>query len=473
MARNKIEGIVKAQLPSWHSGQIKVDSELVNQNFICAHRGWWKSAYMVRKMIEHLITGRDVGWYAPTMDTIRDNWTQIVRAVEGIEGHEEWFKKNDLTFTIPGAATCHFYSLEVEARKRGPSYTLVLGDEAGEWSDTAYMSVVRPIAKKLNGQIILCGTPNVANPNNWWQRILTKAEDNRTRMRSWIIPALGTELIDEVLVPGVSPMTPYCNPVAPFTSIEDMLAEFDDYDNKNSWYREYLCHFIADAGGQFAGIDECCSIIPEKVPGSDNKWIHKDYTNEAIRKYGHYQTGVDIALVGDFTVITVIDQNNNEQVYMHRFRPGSMKEWDQVYQSMIDVQRLFPGPILVDCTNLGASLITTMPQMGVNITPVVFNQKNKAPMLDHLSSMIARGKIKLFNLPVIKQELQDTQRKAMASGVVKIAATGSGVHDDVPLSMCMMVHGVRPLIELNSLDNSAMYSYMDKPFVSEVSPELW
>lgn len=471
MARPKVTGEVKGQLPEWHPGQRLVDSELRQENIICAHRGWWKSAYMVRKMFNHLATYRDVGWYAPTMNTILDNWVQINRAVENIPGHEDWFKKNDLTFTIPGMATCHFYSLEVEGRSRGPSYTLVLGDEAGEWSDTAYASVVSPIAQKVSGQVILCGTPNVANPNNWFKQILSTAQDNLDVMNSWTIPVLGSEMVDEIPVAGISDMTPYCNPYAPYKDEVEMQRKYALYHNKNLWKREYQCAFIADEGGQFAGIEDVTKLKCKKI--GDGKYIHPMYEDANLRKYGWYQTGVDVALVRDYTVITVIDRNTNEQVYMHRFCPSSMKEWEQVYRAIIEAQQMFPGPCLVDCTGIGASLETTMPQRGVAITPIHFNQKNKAPMLDHLSSMIAEDNIKLFDLDVIRLELSNMQRKAMESGVVKIAAGAKDQHDDVPCSLSLCIVGVRPIVDVTMVDNATGQEWMAREWVSEISPEIW
>ncbi len=351
---------------------------------------------------------------------------------------------------------------------------MVLGDEAGEWSDTAYASVVSPIAQKVAGQVILCGTPNVANPNNWFKQIIETAQMNQDIMNSWVIPVLGSEMVDEIPVAGMSHMTPYCNPYAPYATEAEMQRKYDLYHNKNLWKREYQCAFIADAGGQFAGIEAVTTIKPIRYGDpKEGKWIHPGYINEGTRKYGWYQTGVDVALVKDYTVITVIDRNTNEQVYMHRFCPGSMKDWEQVYRAIIDVQRLFPGPCLVDCTGIGASLETTMPQRGVSITPVHFNQKNKAPMLDHLSSLIAECKIRLFDMDVIRLELGQMQRKAMESGVVKIAAGGKDQHDDVPLALAMMVSGVRPIADILMVDNATGYEFMAREFVSSVCPEIW
>jgi hypothetical protein len=326
---------------------------------------------------------------------------------------------------------------------------------------------VEPIAAKSEGTIWLAGTPNPHNPNNYFYKLINDAKKHFDSMASWVIPALGADVIDEKLVIGVSPMTRYANPGAPFRSVAQMQAKYDRAQRKRKWQIEYLCKFLSDEGGQFENIENVCTILPHQVgPG---KWFKQGYEAIEKRNGGWFQIGIDVAMMNDFTVICVIDRNTNEQVYMHRFCPGNMGEWDKVYQAIIDVMKLFPGPCYVDCTK-DRSLETEMPRRGCNIIPVIFNQHNKAPILDHLSMLIATNKIKLFKEDTLMYELGNMYRKQMA-GYVRIEAA-KGQHDDVPVALGLMCKDIRPMGEVAALESNVEH-LLALPRTSLWRDELW
>ena len=464
-----IAGKVGMQLPGWHQGQHLVDSELKEINIICAHRGWWKSSYMINKAVMHLLTGRNLGWYAPTTKPIEDNWTLLKRVVEDIPGSGDWFNESKKSFTIPGKGTAFFYSLEIEDNARGPSYSLVLGEEAGMWSETAFESVVEPIAAKAEGQVILAGTPNPANPNNFFYNLIHTAKDNPESMASWIIPALGADVVNDKLVVGIDPMTRYCNPGAPFRSVEKMQAKYAMSQRKRRWEIEYLCKFHSDEGGQFENVDSVCTIRPIEFPINSGNWFAEGYEREERRRNGWYQTGIDLAMIKDYLVICVMDCRTNKQCYFRRFRTGSMAEWDRVYEAIIHVRALFSGICNVDVTK-DRSMETELPRRGCDITPITFTPKNKPVMLDNLSSLIATNKVTLFYETALIYELKKMQRKQMANHM-QIAAP-SGTHDDIPIALALMCMDVRPLGDVISVESNIDWM-LNMPQVSEWHNPLW
>ena len=455
------------EIPEWHEGQHLVDSEARKINIVCAHRGWFKSSFAVNKAIMHLASGRDMGWYASTMVPIRDNWTQLQRVVAKYPGSADWFNKSDHTFQIPGKGKCFFYSLEVPDNARGPSYPLVICEEAGMWDEGVYESIVEPIASKVDGTVWMFGTPNTRNPNNFFWSMINQAKDFPDHMASWVIPARGADIINEKLVCGVSDMTRYANPMAPFKSDEIMQMKYSMSLRKRKFEIEYLCHFLSDEGGQFENVDAVCTVKAVEVNG---RYFAEGYERAERRSNGWFQMGVDVAMMNDFTVISVMDRSTNSQVYFHRFCPGNMKHWDRVYSAIQEAMTLFPGVCNVDCTGVGATLQTEMPQRNCHITPVIFGAKNKAPILDHLSSMIAESHLRLFNLQVIKFELKSMERKQMANHV-HIAAAGDA-HDDIPTSLALMVKDVRPVERIVGIDSS-IGNLLALPNKSVWRDELW
>lgn len=442
MARNQNIGELELWIPTLHPGQEMVLREAKKTNVLCAHRGWWKSSLAIQLAVRHLATGQDMGWYASTMNHIEDNWSLLKKVTRNVPNAIEWFNQSKHTFTMPGGGTCFFYSLEIPDNARGPSYPLVIGEEAGTWPDDIFESIVEPIAQKVQGDVWLIGTPNTYKPNNWFYKQVVQASDWPDYMKSWVIPARGAMFINEEIICNASSMSAYSNPYAPFPTDAHMQMMYAKADRKRKWRVEYLCDWISDEGGQFENIDNVCSLNDYTKQGS--AYILKPYDTIEGRRNGHFQIGVDIGLTKDSTVICVIDRNTNCQVYFDRFCPGSTMGFGMVYDAIVRAIDLFPGICNVDCTGSGTGAEFELSQRGRAITPIKFNQ-NKVPLLDNLSAMIAGNKIKLFNLEVIKSELKTMQRSMIGTNKLVIQAT-KGDHDDIPMALCLMTKDIRTMM---------------------------
>lgn len=411
------EGVVA--VPALHWGQRQVLAERRTYNYLCAHRGWRKSSLLLRIALEHVFQGGDLGWYALTWKPLQENLRMLQHAL----GHDEWFNKTEATLKIPGGGCMFFYSLELPNNARGPSHTLVLLEEAGVLEDRVREEVLYPVFRKANGVIWEIGTPNPYNPFNDFYRLLHQARDHPSHMASWVIPVCGMVYQDGELVPKAHPLSDYAN-------WDDWPIEKAELDwqlavHKDSWRIEYLCEFIShDDTRQFANVESVCVLTPQ---------------NQEPEPGHMYQTGVDIGIRNDYTVVATIDTETRRQVYYRRFLPG---RWEPVYQELERVAATYPGPVYVDTTK-DTHVVEEMRQRGVTLRGVGFNQHNKEAMLNHLASLIENGCVKLFNDPILKQELTLMERTARDTGGFQIRAPRGG-HDDIPIALALMCYQVFP-----------------------------
>lgn len=462
-----------------HQGQVTVDNSDVVRKWICAHRGWFKSTYLVDKALGYLLQGDNVGWYAPTHKHLGNNYNQILEVVGNDK--DQWFNKSEHTFTLPGTeAKIYFFAVNAEKGDdaRGWTFKHGIGDEMGEWDNGIWESAIEPCMTKYidldhpgrGGDFTGAGTPNTSNPQNDFFVQLMDAENYPETHQSWIIPARGGDMVGEELVLHIHPNDNLSNPIAPFYSDQAMLDSYKRAQSKARWRIEYLCHFLADNAGQFSeeSVNQTC-ILPfttletYDINGDSGKWIGNGYgdTNK-----GWFQTGVDVGITRDFTIVSVINRLNNEMVYFHRFRPGSNSEWHKVYEAFGEAQQRFPGEVRPDCTGYGSHLVEELPRIGVTPTQwgggssgMMFTSANKVPIMDHLSTLM-NGTVKFFNLNCIKKELRMCQRTITNSGATVIHSPkgDKNAHDDVPCSLALMVMNIPPQVQ--SYSNFQMEDYI-------------
>ena len=416
-------------VPALHPGQKAVLDARRRRNIVCAHRGWPKSTLLTRLAVEFLMAGYPVGWYAPTSNTLLDNWNQHWARVLTKKGLDACLHRTDQKITLPGVGveTCWFYSMEIPSNAAGPTYPVLLLDEGGSWPDGAFDSVIEPICVKALAaygwyELWWVGTPSRdGNPyNDFWHALQQGLTGEDPETSAHLIP--GPARVDPSgrLVYRESPLA---NPAYSF----DMLANsFARTRRPERWRIEYLCEFLSDQGGQFEGVQGVCHLPCQAVDPKEG---------------GVYQTGVDVGIRRDYSVISTIDMLTMEMVYYRRFRPGS---WAFLEEAIAEVSRLYPGVVRVDCTGMGDRLPVTMAEKGVTITPVVWNVQNKAPALDHLAYLIDENAVAFWEDARIVFELQMMARVARKSGGWSIEAP-KGVHDDIPMSLALACWNAQPV----------------------------
>lgn len=425
-------------LPEWHQGQQRVWAERKQRNYVCAHRGWWKSSMAVVIAMEHLMTGQDMGWYAQVSKPINDA-QNIIKKCWG--GDDSYFNKTDNFFKFPGGGTCYFYSLDEPDNARGPSYPLLIVDEAGTLARGTRDSVLYPILRKSKGILWEFGTPNPNDPFNEFYSRLKRAMQKGGSLAGWMIPANAKLDVDmTTLLPDYNP---YAND---YYTFDELAEDYDNSERPKLWTIEWLCRFVADDGSQFEDPEAVCVLPPIPTPPISSGW---------------YQGGVDVAKDGDYTVISVLDRNTNSQVFMRRFTNCT---WASIYKNIYECACMYPGQWVVDITGAGSQIPEEMLKFGLAIEGVKFNNTNKQDIYNHLAALISHKKIKLWNDPDILNELNIFQRALTPSGRATMKAPGDK-HDDIVTSLALMVKDYKPAL-LDVVVNLEAFKMAESEFSS-------
>ena len=182
--------------------------------------------------------------------------------------------------------------------------------------------------------------------------------------------------------------------------------------------QEYLAEFI-DNAAIFENIKDICIL----------NTLDKPVINKS------YWMGIDIALKDDYTVITVIDEDNNV-VWYDRFNQTTAPE---LKQRIIDADILWnPNTIMIERNNQGLPIIDDLVLThGLNnIQGFDTTAKSKPMIINNLINAFASKKIKLPSDEIYISELEVFTMTINPTGSVKFAAA-SGFHDDIVMSLAI------------------------------------
>jgi len=174
--------------------------------------------------------------------------------------------------------------------------------------------------------------------------------------------------------------------------------------------QEYYTKFIESATSFFKNITDVCTL--EESPHNP---LHM------------FQMGVDLAKYQDYTVISVIDLNTLEQVYMERF---NQLDWNLQKAKIEAVYHKFNRPVgYIDATGVGDPIVEDLNRRGINLTPYKFNEANRKDLLTNLSIRMEQGKVRLLKNEILMDELGYFQYEMSDRGKLRIKVPDN-LHDD-------------------------------------------
>lgn len=174
--------------------------------------------------------------------------------------------------------------------------------------------------------------------------------------------------------------------------------------------QEFYCKFIESATSFFRNIDRSCSL--EMEPHNP---LHQ------------FQMGVDLAKYQDFTVISVMDLNTLEQVYIERFH---QMDWNLQKSKIEAAYHKFGRPRgYIDATGVGDPIVEDLRNRGVMLEPYKFNENSRKDLLTNLQIRMEQETVKLLNNEELKEELSYFQYEMSDRGKLKIKVPDN-LHDD-------------------------------------------
>jgi phage terminase large subunit-like protein len=134
----------------------------------------------------------------------------------------------------------------------------------------------------------------------------------------------------------------------------------------------------------------------------------------------------------DYTVVTVMDAESKEMVYMDRFNRVD-------YPVLIDrlaaiYARYHLTSMVVESNSIGRPVIDELVNRGLAIVPFTTTSATKQAIIQSLQAAFENAQVKIINDPVLVGELLSFESKRNASGGFSYSAP-DGMHDDTVMSL--------------------------------------
>lgn len=203
------------------------------------------------------------------------------------------------------------------------------------------------------------------------------------------------------------------------------LAESRRTQPEAHYNQEWECEFLEGEGAVFRNVREACTAV-ERQP-------QKDHT---------YVMGVDLAKVQDWTVITVYDRSNNQQVYQDRFQTI---EWPfQKARIQAVAERFNRALVVLDATGIGDPIADDLLRAGVAVEPFKITEQTKKDLIEKLSIWIEQKKLAMLPLDETLFEFDNFSYEIGPTGKIRYQAR-EGLHDDIVLAHSLAVYSLAPL----------------------------
>ena len=402
-----VEKSDRIRLPYPHQGQILVRKEAKRFNWLSAGRRWRKTTLAMAIAVENAVKGKTIIWGAPTYDQVSVGFEETRKAAHSVAK----FNQSRMEAHFPNGGRILYRSLDNPDNARGHTADGVVMDEAAYIHRKAWNEVLRPMLIDTNGWAWGIGTPC---GRNWYWEEHVKAADDPDSM-AWQVPTLGVRMTDKGLVREPNP---YENPNIPFSEIEKLFYS----QPRQIFEQENLAQFVELSGGVFRRVQEAAVLEP------------KEYEEGK-----QYIAGVDVAASVDFTVVSVLDAESKDQVYLDRFNrvdyPVLIDRLEAVYH------RYHLTSMVVESNSIGRPVIDELVTRGLNIIPFTTTSATKQSIIQNLQAAFENGQIRILNNPVLVGELLSFESKRNASGGFSYSAP-DGMNDDCVMSLAIAWYGV-------------------------------
>ncbi len=300
-----------------------------------------------------------------------------------------------------------FRSVDNPENIEGFGYDYMILNEAGIILKDRYLwqNAIRPMMWDSDCQVFIGGTPKGGGGE--FEELYRRGLD-----------PLQTDFASFELLPFDNPYVP-----------DEVIREDMKSMPQRVIDQEIYGNFLEDTGVVFRGVRDIAILDPK---GKD-------------REEGHlYVIGADLAKHEDFTVITVYDRTNNEQVMQMRF---NQLEWPFIRSKIKEVSKRYNNAlVMLDSTGVGSPIYDDLSREGVPVEPITFTSTIKKQLIEKLANWIELKQCKMLKIDETIQELsQFTYDISEKTDRVYYGAP-PGFHDDVVIAHALAIWGLHPVI---------------------------
>lgn len=194
--------------------------------------------------------------------------------------------------------------------------------------------------------------------------------------------------------------------------------------------QEIYAEFLDDTGVVFRGVRDIATLDPNITPEVNYKHM--------------YVIGCDIAKLVDYTVITVFDRTDNNQVFQMKF---NNLEYPAIRARIQHVSRKYNNAlVMLDSTGVGEPTYDDLSRANVPVQPIHLTNELKKQIIEKLSTWIEMKYFRLLKDDDTINELNSfTYDISEKTGRVFYGAP-VGFHDDIVISLALAVWGMNPVM---------------------------
>jgi phage terminase large subunit-like protein len=338
------------------------------------------------------MAGGRAWWISPTYKMSEVGWRPIRKsgAALGVQ-----IKKVDREIIFPGGGTVAVRSADNPDSLRGDGLDFAVLDECAFMQKEAWTEALRPALSDRLGRALFISTPKA---RNWFWEHYQKGISGEEGWASFTFPTSAN---------------PYILP----SEIEAARRDLPEM----IFRQEYLAEFINQDGSVFRRVQEAAVLEPSNpTPGRQ------------------YIAGVDVASSVDYTVVTILDSETKDMVYLDRFNrvdyPVLIDRLAALYQKW----DLFS--MVIEANSIGRPVIDHMLERGLGVIPFTTTSATKQKIIQDLQSAFEHGTIRIINNPILVGELLSYESKRNNSGSFSYSAP-EGMHDDTVMSLAIAWNG--------------------------------
>ena len=391
-----------------HPGQLEVHNSDARFKVLSAGRRWGKTRLGVNECLDAASKGGRAWWVSPSYKTSEVGWRPLRQIVRKIPNAE--IRLADRMVILPGGGLVAIRSADNPDSLRGEGLDFVVMDECAFMQKEAWTEAIRPSLSDRLGRALFISTPK--GRNFFWE-LYQRGINGEEGWQSWTFPTSNNPFIEPVEIEAAK------------RDLPEIIFR-----------QEYLAEFIDDSGGVFRRVQEAAVLDPQEP--------------QAGRQY---VAGVDVASSVDFTVVSVLDAESKEMVYMDRFNrvdyPVLIDRLESVYH------RYSLTSMVVEANSIGRPVIDELVSRGLAIIPFTTTSATKQSIIQQLQAAFENAQIKIVNDPVLVGELLSFESKRNPSGGFSYSAP-AGMHDDCVMSLAFAWNGIRERV---SVIKNPFYEY--------------
>ena len=365
-------------------------------------RQWGKSKLGINQLLYWAINdkGCNIAWVTPIYKQGKKVFEEIKKATQG----SGLFTYDASELVVKGfGSTISFFSGERPDNLRGNTFDYLIVDEFAFTRSELWDEVLSATVLVKGKKVLFISTPN--GKNHFYKMSLQHNYDERYKYFHF---------------------TSYDTPFINHLDLEERKRSLPNH----IFRQEYLAEFIDDASGLFINVRACVG------------------TGQFTTKlYG----GLDIGRADDYTVLTIVNEKN-QQVYVERWRHD---EWTKIIDKVSYKINHFKAKTYVEVNNQGDVFFEMLKKKcGQLVQPFVTSSKTKPIMIEDLAVLFEQKEVSILNEDWLIDELEAfTYIYSNTTRSVQYSAP-SGIHDDGVISLALATQARK---HLGALGNYAVH----------------